>query len=407
MGIEYIDSLLVFLYFYTQRECMDIEAKINLVKKGTTAEIVTLENLRELFESNDKPRHYIGFEISGKVHLGTGLITALKIKDFIEAGIKPTIFLADYHGWINGKMGGDLDKIQRVAKGYFKEAFVSLGLTEDKVDYIMGSDLYEEMGGSYWADVMRITNNTTKERMLRCTTAMGRSERDKALATSVMLYPAMQVADMWALDIDIAHAGMDQRKVHMLGRELADKLKRKKPVAVHGVLLDGLQGSGRMDEIRVQQQVKKTQIAPGIVKSEERTTVSRSPAQIDADEEMIAKKMSKSNPNSCIFIHDTVKEINEKIKKAHCPIKVAVGNPIIQYARYLVLRDKPLQIHRPEKFGGDVSYASYPELETAYLKGELHPMDLKTAVARELIEMLTPSREYFEKHPELIEQVER
>lgn len=384
---------------------MDIETKIDLVKKGTTAEIVTLDNLRELFETNSRPKHYIGFEISGKVHLGTGLITALKIKDFVEAGIKPTIFLADYHAWINGKMGGDLDKIQEVAKGYFKQSFVSLGLDESKVDYVMGSDLYEELGGSYWADVMRITNNTTKDRMLRCTTIMGRNERDKALPTSVMLYPAMQVADMWALDIDIAHAGMDQRKVHMLSRELSQKFDKKKAVAVHGVLLDGLQGSGRMDEVLVEKQVKSTKVAPGVVHTHEKTTVS--PVQKDADEAMIANKMSKSNPNSCIFIHDSVKEINEKIKKAHCPMKVAVGNPIIQYARYLILRDKPLQVNRPEKFGGDISFANYQELESAYIHGQLHPMDLKTAVSRELIEMLTPSREYFEKRPELIKQVER
>ena len=91
---------------------MDIESKIDLACRAPIAEVVTKDELKSLFETNDSPKHYIGFEISGKVHLGSGLLTSLLLKDFISAGIKPTIFLADYHAWINGKLGGDLDKIQ-------------------------------------------------------------------------------------------------------------------------------------------------------------------------------------------------------------------------------------------------------------------------------------------------------
>ncbi|MBI2079414.1 tyrosine--tRNA ligase, partial [Candidatus Micrarchaeota archaeon] len=150
---------------------MDIETKIELVKKKPTEEIVTEQDLREIFETYAHPKHYIGFEISGMVHLGSGLCTALKLKDFLEAGIKPTILLADYHAWINGKLGGDLDKIQKVGVGYFKHAFISLGLTEEKVQYKMASDICND---DYWKDVLNITKSTTINRMLRCITIMGR-----------------------------------------------------------------------------------------------------------------------------------------------------------------------------------------------------------------------------------------
>ncbi len=349
---------------------MDIETKIELVKRTPAEEVVTEEDLRKIFENYEHPKHYIGFEISGKVHLGTGLCTALKLQDFIAAGIKPTIFLADYHSYINGKLGGDLEKIREVAKGYFKHSFISLGLDESKVNYVLASDLYDN---DYWKQVLRIAKETTINRMLRCITIMGRKETEST-SSAVVFYPAMQAADIFMLDVQIAHAGMDQRKVHMLARELSHSYK-KDFVAVHHHLLPGLQGGARMD--------------PNVSK----------------EEQVLEAKMSKSIPGSAIFIHDSVEEINSKIKKAQCAEKTVEGNPIIEYAEYLVMRDKGIKIERPAKFGGDVEIADIKELKTIYTEGKLHPMDLKNAVARELCEILRPSREYFEKNKEYLEQI--
>ncbi|PIT84653.1 tyrosine--tRNA ligase [Candidatus Micrarchaeota archaeon CG10_big_fil_rev_8_21_14_0_10_45_29] len=371
---------------------MDIDSKLELVKKGSIQEIITEDELRSLFEREAHPKHYIGFEISGLVHLGTGLLTAIKIKDFMEAGIKPTIFLADYHGWINGKLGGDLQKAQEVAKGYFKQCFVSLGLEEGKVNYVLGSKLYEKLGNDYWADVLKIAKDTSMARMLRCTTIMGRDESEK-LPSSAFLYPAMQAADVWALDVDIMQAGMDQRKVHMLSREMADKYKKKKAVAIHGKLLGGLKGPKRMDANIFPIEQKPLKEGEGFSYEELK------------DKMMLENKMSKSKPDSCIFVHDSVEEIQRKMKKAHCPEKEIENNPIIDYAQAFVLRDKPLKIERPEKFGGNVEFANEAELKKAFMEGKLHPVDLKNAVARELIEMLEPCRKYFEKHVELVETV--
>ncbi len=350
---------------------MDIESKMALVKRQPTEELVTDEDLRKIFENYAHPRHYIGFEISGMVHLGTGLCTALKLRDFIAAGIKPTIFLADYHSYINGKLGGDMEKIRQVANGYFKHAFVSFGLEESQVEYVLASDLYDD---NYWKEVLKITKDTTINRMLRCITIMGRKESD-ATSSAAILYPAMQAADIFMLDVQMAHAGMDQRKVHMLARELSHSYK-KDFVAVHHHLLPGLQGGARMD--------------PNASK----------------DDQVLDAKMSKSIPGSAIFIHDSEEEIKAKIKKAQCPEKIAEGNPIVEYAEYLFLRDKPMRIERPAKFGGDVEIADAVELKKIYSEGKLHPMDLKSAVGRELCDMLRPSREYFEKHKEYLQQIQ-
>lgn len=347
---------------------MDIERKIELVKKKPTIEVVGEHQLREVFENYNHPKHYIGFEISGMVHLGTGLMTALKINDFIEAGIRPTIFLADYHAWINNKLGGDLKKIRQIATGYFKHAFISLGLSEEKVEYVLASEIYDN---EYWKDVIDITRHTTIKRMLRATTIMGRKESE-AQHVSFLLYPAMQAADIFKLDVQIAHAGMDQRKAHMLAKDVCEKIGKKNFVAVHTALLPGLQGIRKMNP---------------------------------TEDEIIEAKMSKSKPESCIFIHDSEEEIRSKIEKAYCPPKVIEGNPIISIAENLILRDRSLKIERPAKFGGDLEVENYEELAKLYSEGKLHPLDLKNAVATELIKMLKPSREYFEKNKEYLEEI--
>ena len=354
---------------------MDVEGKMALVRRQPVCETVTEAELRQLFETNEHPKHYIGFEISGKVHLGSGLLTSLLLKDFIAAGIRPTILLADYHAWINGKLGGDLEKIQEVAAGYFKSAFVSLGLGEDKVSYVLASEIY---GKDYWKEVLGISKDTTMQRMLRCTTIMGRAQKDSLDCASV-LYPAMQAADIFALGVDICHAGMDQRKVHMLAREIAEKRGRKKPVALHHRLLMGLQGPQKMG---IEENAK--------------------------DDLEISSKMSKSKPDSCIFIHDSEAEIARKLKGAYCPEKSAENNPVLEMCECFILRDEKsvLKVERPAKFGGDVEFASYAELKNAYVSGKLHPMDLKSATAAALAKMLEPSRKYFEAHPELLSQVE-
>jgi tyrosyl-tRNA synthetase len=200
---------------------------------------------------------------------------------------------------------------------------------------------------------------------------MGRSAKD-ALDASSIIYPVMQAADIFMLGVDIAHAGTDQRKAHMLAREIAQKFSFKKPIAIHHSLLSGLLGPQKVE---------------------------------NEDEVEIFSKMSKSKPESCIFIHDSEEEIKRKIKNAYCPPKVLDANPIIEICKYFILPQKPLYIKRDLKYGGDLQIDSFEALQKEYSNGNLHPLDLKKAVADELSEMLKPSREYFEKHKELLTQI--
>ncbi len=355
---------------------MDLKDKIELVNRLPTEEVITQEELRNIFETNDAPLAYQGFEPSGLAHLGTGLVTAMKAVDMINAGVKFILFLADWHAWINEKMGGDLELIRKSGE-YLKEVWGSLGVDEKRVKYLWASELSDDL--SYWEKVIKITKGTTIARMTRCLTIMGRKEGEMQNVAQY-IYPAMQASDILQMDLDIACAGMDQRKAQILAREMSEKLGVKKPVCIHYHLLMGL-----------------TEPATSGFDRDLKTDLS------------ISSKMSKSTPKANIFVHDSEEEIREKIKEAYCPAKVVENNPILEIAKYIVFRgeEKEFAIHRPEKFGGDITFWRYEELENAFRKGEIHPLDLKNNISKSLIKVLEPSRKHFENKKELIGELLR
>ncbi len=136
---------------------MDITEKVDLIAKPPTEEIVTRQELIELFKTNSHPKHYIGFEISGFLHLGSLISTGFKINDFIKAGVKCKVFLADWHTLINDKLSGDWETISKVSK-YYADAFK---LVCPDAEILLGSDLYDSRK-EYWFELRK---NDTHETM--------------------------------------------------------------------------------------------------------------------------------------------------------------------------------------------------------------------------------------------------
>jgi len=347
---------------------MDLERRLELILRPPTEEVITVEDLRSLLEVNEHPVAYDGFEPSGLAHLPFGILRPIKLQDMLEAGCRFKLLLADWHAMINNKMGGDLEKIRKVGE-YLLEVWKAAGIDLSKVEVVWASDLAADP--EYWKIVINVAKNVTIKRILRALPIMGRLVGELEEAAQIF-YPAMQVADIFYMGIDICQLGLDQRRANILARELAPKLGFKKPVAVHHHMLMGLQG-------------------PSKIKGFE------DDAKMDMQ---IASKMSKSIPETSIFVHDDSETIRKKIQKAYCPPKTVEGNPILDYAKYIVFRkfDK-LHIERPSKYGGPVDYYSYEELERDYLEGKLHPADLKLGVAEALDKLIAPIREHFEKDP--------
>lgn len=342
---------------------LEINNKLDLIK-SVGEEINTLDELEKLLESGRTLVAYDGFEPSGQIHIAQGLLRAINVNKMIKAGFKFKMLVADWHAWANHKMDGDLDKIQTVGK-YFIEVWKASGMDLENVEFIWASDLVKQSG--YWELVMKIAIKKNLARILRTVQIMGRTESD-SLSASQIIYPLMQAADIFTLKADVTQLGMDQRKVNMLAREIGEEIGMWKPVIISHHMLLGL-------------------LPPGEVKADE-STVDRS----------IRMKMSKSNPDSAIFMTDTTEEIERKIKNAWAPEGVIEENPILEYCKYIVFQHpsvKSMLIERPEKFGGNIEYDTYEELEKDYKDKKLFPLDLKIALAKYLDQFLEPVRKHF------------
>jgi len=190
---------------------MDVTEKVDLVSRPPTEEVVTHDELLELFKTNSKPKHYIGIEISGFLHLGSLISTGFKINDFVKAGVDCTVFFSEWHTLLNEKMGGSFETIRKVSK-YYEDAY---RLVCPEANIVLGTNLYDSKK-KYWSELVLIAKHMSLARTMRTLTIMGRSENDEKIDLAKLLYPAMQAADIHSLDLDIVHAGMDQRKIHML-----------------------------------------------------------------------------------------------------------------------------------------------------------------------------------------------
>ncbi len=331
-----------------------------------TNEVVTKDELTNVLQK-DSPKAYIGFEPSGTVHLGWKICTN-KIKDFLDCGFDFTVLLADWHAYINDKLGGDIEAIKLCGR-YMEDCFAAMGVDTDKIRFVYASDYVGDP--RYWELVLKTSKAISVARVKRAMDIMGREAEEAEKDLSKLFYPAMQVADIFYLDLDVAYGGTDQRHAHMLARDVAKKIEKKSPVAIHTPLLTGLQAGGRMD-----------------------------PAEA---------KMSKSKPDSMISIHDTPDEINRKIKKAFCPEKQVESNPILEMCQYVIfpeLKNEPFLIKRPEKWGGNLEFQRYEDLEQAFQE-DLHPQDLKKATANYLNQILEPIRIYFKEHPDNYQKMKK
>lgn len=340
---------------------MDIETRMQLIK-SVGEEIITEQELRELLETKSHPIAYDGFEPSGRMHVAQGIYRAININKMLKAGVKFKILIADWFAWMNKKFEGDIDKI-RIAGDYFIEAWKTCGMKTEKIEFIWSRDLVREKG--HWKTTIDIARHATIQRIVRCSEIMGRHENE-TLSVAQIIYPCMQAADIFHLKCDMTQLGMDQKKVNVLAREIGPKIGFWKPVIVSHHMLLGLQH-----------------------------TVSKSK---DLAERILDIKMSKSKPENAIFMDDSTSEIIRKINKAYCPEKIVEDNPILEYCKYLIFESfKKMKIERPKKFGGDIEFPSYEELESAFRKGELHPADLKNSVAEYLDKLVKPVRDHFEK----------
>lgn len=333
---------------------MTPEEKFEVIKRNTE-EIITEDELKELLRTKKVPAVYLGTAITGRPHIGY-FVWVLKLADFLKAGFKVKLLLADLHGALDQTPWELLEKRYEYYRHVIPLMFEAVGADIRNFEIVKGSDF--EKNKDYFYDVLRMSTYASMHDARKAGSEVVKQAENPKLAG--LIYPIMQALDEEYLGVDIQYGGVDQRKIFMFAREYLPKIGYRPRIEVMTPLIPGL----------------------------------------------IGEKMSASKEDSKVDLLDTDEQIRAKLKKAFCPAGVVEENGVLAFAKHVLMvvkhdRKESMVIRRPEKFGGDVTYESYETLEADFVDKKLHPDDLKKAVADEIIKLLAP----VSKHREKIEQI--
>tara|TARA_Y100000766_G_C18881327_1_gene593581 strand:+ start:768 stop:1832 length:1065 start_codon:yes stop_codon:yes gene_type:complete len=348
---------------------MDSETRLDLIT-GAAQEVVGVEHLESRIADGGTIRAYVGFEPSGKAHVGWKVL-ATNLRRMLDADVNVLIFLADWHAWVNDKFGGDMDKIQTTGK-YMEEVFRALlghpkeGEGPGELRFAYASEVMDS--GDYWARVLRCSKNMSLARARRTFSIMGRDEASGDGDLSKFFYPAMQAADIFEMNIDLAIGGMDQRKAHMYMREVADHWNWTKATCIHTPIISGLKSAGaRMDSFD--------------------------------------HKMSKSDPSGAILLHDTPEKMRKKMRKAYLDVEQD-DSPIYELLQHIILPEQGhITVTPKPEYGDPSTYDSLDGFIAAVKSGAIHPLDAKFAVADAISAGLESMRNHFQANPVLLDAV--
>lgn len=329
---------------------MKPEERLALIKRNSQ-EIITEEELLSLLEKKKQPSVYLGTAITGNPHIGY-FVWVLKMADFLRAGFKVKVLLADMHGLLDNTHWSVLEKRFKYYNEVIPLMFKAVGADLKNVEILKGSDF--QLGKDYILDVLKMATQVSINNAKRAAAEVVKFGENPQL--SGLIYPIFQALDEEYLKVDIQYGGLDQRKILMFARENLPKLGYQPRIEFMTPLMPGL------------------------------TT----------------KKMSASDPKSKVDLLDDPKTVQEKINSAHCEVGVVEDNGVLAFLKYVIMvmkgdKAEKFVVERPEKFGGNLEFNNYEKIEAAFVKKELHPLDLKNALARELNQLLEPFQKQKEK----------
>lgn len=342
-------------------ECISpVELKALLLAKGRGSEHPLGINL------------YDGFEPSGRMHIAQGVFKAMNVNKCTFHGTNSTFifWVADWFALMNDKMGGDLDKIKTVGH-YLIEVWKAAGMDLSNVVFKWASEEITKHADTYWPTMLDVARRFNITRIKKCCQIMGRLEGN--LTAAQILYPLMQCTDVFFLKADICQLGVDQRKVNMLAREYCEAAKIKnKPIVLSHHMLYGLKAG--------------------------------------------QEKMSKSDPDSAIFMEDSAEDVERKILNAYCPtdggnednvgeISVDPGdagkesihlvsddikNPCLDYIQNIIFSSPGSTFT-----AGEHTYTDFATVRAKFLTGEITENELKRGLIEALNVLLAPVRDHF------------
>ena len=334
---------------------MDNEKRFELIKRNTE-EIMTENELRELLEKKKNPSVYLGTAITGRPHVGY-YVWVLKLNDFLKAGFKVKVLLADLHGAMDNCPWDVLEKRYKYYEKVITLMFKSVGSDLKNIEFVKGSSF--ELNKDYELDMMKMSTFASVHDCMKAASEVVKLGDNPKL--SGLIYPIMQALDEEYLDVDIQYGGIDQRKIFVFARENLPKIGYKPRVEVMTPLIPGL----------------------------------------------IGKKMSASDEKSKIDLLDDPETVKTKLNNAEC-VTGDIDNGILAFLKYVIVaykkdKNEKFIVERDSKYGGNLEYSDYESMEKDFKNKKLHPLDLKNAAAKEINKLL----EIFQKNKNELLKVAR
>jgi tyrosyl-tRNA synthetase len=224
----------------------------------------------------------------------------------------------------------------------------AIGADVKNLEFVKGSSF--QLDKKFFQDVLRLSTISSIRDSTKAASEVVKTAQGDHVKLSGLIYPLMQALDEEYLDVDIQLAGMDQRKILVYAREYLPKIGYESRIELMTPMIRGL----------------------------------------------IGKQMRSSVEGTKIDILDDSEVVEKKIKNA----EFVEGDPdngvmgLLQYVIFVLKEDKSEEfvIERPDKFGGNKSYSSYDDLEKDVISKDMHPLDVKIALAKELNELLDKVR---------------
>lgn len=335
------------------------EERYNLITRDLQ-EVIHGERLLEKMRANKNINAYWGTAPTSSPHISY-LLPALKLRDIVNSGCSLKILVADLHAFLDN-LKTPFEKIKSRTQYYIlmmKTILKTLGVDVDKITFIIGSEY--QLNPKYMFDLLKLSSVTRSIDALKAGTETVKQSKEPLLSS--LIYPLMQALDEHHLDCDVELGGVDQRKINVFSMDFTPKIGLEhRCTYLMNPIVSGL------------------------------ATKARDP---NNGEET---KMSASDPNSKIDLLETPDVIRKKISKAYCVEKDILDNSVLGLFKNLVFKlVSNFQLERDDKYGGNLDFNSYQELELAYAEGHVAPADLKQNLATFLAKFLEPIRQEFDK----------
>ena len=200
-------------------------------------EIIEVKELKKLIKSKKEISVYWGTMPTGSISIAY-FFPMLKVADFLKAGLRVKILLADLHAALDSVSWDILEDRYK----YYEEAIITIlktiGVDISKLEFVKGSDL--QLNEKYFYDLLRLSTFTSINMAKKSAAEVVKFGDNPKL--SGLVYPLMQALDEEYLKVDIQFGGMDQRKIMVFAREYLPKINYKPRIELINPLIKGLVG---------------------------------------------------------------------------------------------------------------------------------------------------------------------